>query len=177
MIMVRRRFNFYLFSLLVAALAAAGLAGCAARDAEGRKRKPVVLRLHLESYQDVAERLTTVEMGRAVPFTFKVERTPFLKEEQIIGALLVEDMGLYSIRITLDHQGGTILNQVTSGNPGRRIAVYAEFDEIRWIGAVLPERRITSGELTFTPDMSKEEAERIVDGVNYYAELYVKARR
>ena len=135
------------------------------------------MRLHLESYQDVPERLTTVTMGRAAPFSYPVEKGSFLKDDQIVAAALTGRDGLYSIKIKLDHQGATILNQLSSANNGKRIAVWADFGEVRWIGSLRLEKRITNGELTFTPDTTREEAEKIVDGVNYLAEQYGKGRR
>ena len=116
-------------------------------------------------------------MGRAAPFSYTVARGQFLKDDQIVAAALIEKDGLYSIRLKLDHQGETILNQLSSANNGRRIAIWADYGEVRWIGSVLIEKRMTNGELTFTPDTTKEEAERIVDGVNYLAKLYSEGRR
>ena len=180
MVTERPRINFYLFALhtlLLAALVLAPGLGCAARDQHGHKLKPAQLRLHLESHQDVSERLITVTLGRAAPFSFSVERGQFLKDDQIVAAALAEGEGLYSIKIKLDRQGETILNQLSSANSGKRIAVWADFGEVRWIGSVLIEKRMTKGELTFTPDTTREEAEKIVDGVNYLAKLYRKGRR
>jgi preprotein translocase subunit SecD len=180
MVTDRPRINFYLLALntvLLAALALAAGPGCAARDKHGNKIKPAQLRLHLESYQDVPERLTTVTLGRAAPFRYSVEKGPLLKDDQIVAAALAEGEGLYAIKIKLDHQGQTILNQVTSANSGKRIAVWADFGEVRWIGSLRIEKRITNGELTFTPDTTQEEAEKIVDGVNYLAKLYREGRR
>ena len=176
----RPRINFYLFALntlLLATLALAPGPGCAARDPHGNKIKPAQLRLHLESYQDVSERLITVTLGRAAPFSFSVEKGPFLKDDQIVAAALAEGDGLYAIKIKLDHQGETILNQLSSANSGKRIAVWADFGEVRWIGSVRIEKRITNGELIFTPDTTREEAEKIVDGVNHLAKLYREGRR
>ena len=180
MVTERPRINFYLFALnalLLAMLAGAPGLGCAERDKHGNKLKPVQLRLHIESYQDVPERLTTITMGRAAPFSYSVERGSFLKDDQIVAATLLENDGLYAIKIKLDRQGETILNQLTSSNSGKRIAVWAEFGEVRWIGSVRIERRITNGEMTFTPDTTRDEAEKIVDGVNHLAKMYLKGRR
>ena len=180
MVTERPRINFYLFALntlLLVALALAPGLGCAERDQHGHKLKPAQLRLHLESAQDVPERLTTVTMGRAAPFSYSVAKGQFLKDDQIVAAALTEVAGLYSIKIKLDRQGETILNQLSSANSGKRIAVWADFGEVRWIGSVLIEKRITNGELTFTPDTTREEAEKIVDGVNYLAKLYREGRR
>lgn len=180
MVTERRRINFYLFALntmLLAALAGMPGLGCAERDAHGNKRKPAQLRFHLEANNDVPDRLTTVTLGRAAPFSYTVARWPMFKDDQVVAATLLEKDGLYSIRIKLDHQGGTMLNQLSSANNGRRIAVWADFGEVRWIGSIFIAKRITNGELTFTPDTTKEQAERIVDGVNYLAKLSAEGRR
>jgi hypothetical protein len=61
------------------------------------------------------------------------------------------------------------LDTVTTANKSKRIAILAIFPEKRWIAAPLINQRNASGVLTFTPDATREEAERIVRGLNNVA--------
>ena len=168
-------FNTYLLATLLLGLAA----GCATSDADGKKKKiqPVKLRLHLESKQDVPEHLITATLGRSNPFSLSVERTPFLQEDKVEQATLLESMGLYSISVLFDQQGLRLLDQYSTANKGRRIAIWAEFGEARWVGAATITRRLESATLTFTPDTTREDAQKIVDGLNLVAGQVKKNRR
>jgi preprotein translocase subunit SecD len=81
-------------------------------------------------------------------------------------ASVVEDRGTFFIRIQFDHIGTSLLNATTLANPGRRIAVASQFPGLRWVAAPQIQGRIADGVFTFTPDASREEAERIVRGLN-----------
>ena len=50
-----------------------------------------------------------------------------------------------------------------------RIGIWARYTEARWLAAPMITRRITNGLFVFTPDCSREEAERIVLGLNHVA--------
>lgn len=169
-----RRFNTYLLLPLCLALAT----GCASSDGDGKngKTQPVKLRLHLESKQDVPEHLITATLGRSNPFSLSVEKSPFLQEDKVEQATLLESMGLYSISVLFDQQGLRLLDQYSTANKGRRIAIWAEFGEARWVGASTITRRIDSATFTFTPDTTREEAQKIVDGLNLVA-AQIKGRR
>ena len=69
--------------------------------------------------------------------------------------------------------GTALLEQCTTRNRGRRIAIFSQFGEkmkdYRWLAAPVISRRITDGVLVFTPDATREEAEEIAAGLNNVA--------
>jgi preprotein translocase subunit SecD len=171
-------FNIY---LLLAWTAAVG-AGCASpetKDQGGKKvrRQEAVLRLHLEANREDTEHVTTATVGRAAPFTVTVEKKSFLTESDLVQADVVEARGGYVIALQFDRNGAWTLDQYSTANKGRRIAIWAEFGETRWIAAPRITQRMADGKIIFTPDVTREEAEKIVDGVNYVAEKIRKGRK
>jgi preprotein translocase subunit SecD len=98
-----------------------------------------------------------------------VERTPFLYEAHVASAGVVTNMGGYSLYIELNREGSWLLEQYTSANPQRRLAVRSQFgkDPVkdRWLGAPLPQTAIRNGILSFTPDTSWEETDQIARGI------------
>jgi len=93
-------------------------------------------------------------------------------------AVLVDWQGTFDIQVKFDWHGTLVLDNVTTSNPGRRIAVFSQFGkEGRWLAAPRPERRISDGTLTFTPDATREEAERIVRGINNLAAKIKKKQK
>ena len=52
---------------------------------------------------------------------------------------------------------------------GRRLVIYCNFEDSRWLAAPVIREPIKDGLLTFTPDATREECERIVEGLNNVA--------
>jgi preprotein translocase subunit SecD len=151
------RFNLYLLSLALAA-------GC---QTGGAGKPATMLRLHLEVNRDGSDRNGPVVIGRAAPFVVNVERQPFLTESHIVSAAIVDDpQGGFQLRVQFDRRGTWLLEQYTTANKGKHCGVFSVFGQARWLGAPLMERRIADGVFTFTPDASREEAERIVRGLH-----------
>lgn len=150
-----------IFLLLALGLA---LTGCAT-EASRQKKEFTTLRLYLENVVRDDIRSKTISVYRAQPAQVAIEPVPFLGEGNLVGADLVEWMGTFSIQLRFDRRGAWLLDNVTTANPGRRIAVWAEFGPTRWLAAPVISRRITDGVFTFAPDASREEAERIVRGL------------
>jgi len=165
-----RRFNTY-FALAVAVLVGAG---CASSDS---KHRNVVLKLHLEINRDGTDRVGSATIGRSAPFTISIEKKAFLNELQIVNAELIESMGGYAIGLQFDQKGTWILDQYSTANKGRRFAVWAEYGEVRWIAAPKITQRLSAGRFIFTPDVTREDAETIVKGLNYVAGQVGKGRR
>jgi len=70
------------------------------------------------------------------------------------------------LKLQLGQQGSWLLEQYTVSNKGRRIAVNAQLDDFHWIAAPLINKRISDGVFTFAPETSREEAEKLVLGLN-----------
>jgi hypothetical protein len=67
-----------------------------------------------------------------------------------------------------------LLDGATSANHNRRVAVFARWPEGRWLASPMIHKRIADGVLTFTPDCTREEAVRIVRGLNNVAKKIKK---
>jgi preprotein translocase subunit SecD len=113
------------------------------------------------------------QIFRQSPIDVTVEKTPFLTEGSIAEAKLVNAMGGFEISVQFDRQGMWLLEQYTSANRGRKIAVLCQFGkdlkEHRWLAAPVISKHISDGLFVFTPDASREEAEEIVLGLNNVA--------
>ncbi len=177
------RFNIYSRAAcwLLLALMCGAVAGCeSAKEKDPKKfskRDQASLRLHLEVNRDGQENNGPVTIGRESPFEMNVEKQPFVTEFQIEKASVVDDMGGFAISVQFDKQGTFLLEQYTTGHKGRRIGIVAEFGQMRWIAAPMITKRVGDGLFVFTPDATREEAERIVSGLNRMAFLVKKGRK
>jgi hypothetical protein len=152
-------------------------AGCQTTEERQRKKEATTFRLHLSTRPDGTHRTGAVPIGRENPLYVGVEHNFFLDETEVVRADLVEGIGGFSIQVQFTRHGTFVLDQVTSGNRGKRIAVFTIADEARWLAAPEITHRIASGVFTFTPDATREEAERIVRGLNNVAEIVRKRNR
>ena len=183
----RMRFNIYL-CLLTAALGLvcraaepaaaktevdpkAKAAAEARRKAEEKKhrKEASTIRFHLETTSFGGERSQEISVLRSQPMKLWVERDPFINEGNVVHASLEEQSEAFSIKLQLDRRGIWMLENITASNPGKRLAIFSQFGEARWIAAPLIKHRIGKGEITFTPDASHAEVERIVRGLNNVA--------
>jgi hypothetical protein len=146
---------------------------CQSNKPDGKKKgddpEATTLRFFIETNPDATGRQTEAVVGRANPFKITVEDQPFLTEIFIKEATLVENMGLFEIRLQFDRQGTWLLEQFTAGNKRKHFAIYSQFSDARWLAAPLITRTISDGVFTFTPDASPEEIERIVRGLKNIA--------
>ena len=176
-------FNTFLCRLVASLVVVALFAGCASHDKAGaRKPKPSKrdessLRLHLEVNADGSDGNAPISVGRQDPFAINVEKKAFLTEFNIEQATVVENFGGFSISIRFDKEGRWLLEQYTTAHRGKRMAIAAEFGELRWLAAPLISQRIADGLLVFTPDATREEADRIVRGLNRVAALVKKGQK
>lgn len=160
------RFNIYF--LVVAAL----FMGCKSDSPEKSEKKKQdkelsTIRLHLEVNADDTGRTATVRVYKANPMLVGMYTAPFLDESYLDEASIVEDGGGISIRLKFDYpRGARFLEMATTSYKGQRIIVECAFPEIRCIAAPVITRRIVDGVFEFTPDATRDEAERIVRGLN-----------
>jgi len=160
------RFNTYLFLVMAMAL----VAGCqSGGKKKSGKKAEASLRLHMQVNRDGTQDNAPVIIGRERPIELNVDKSAFLTEFNIERAALVDRDGGFAISVQFNKQGGWLLEQYTTANKGRRMAIAAEFGEMRWIAAPVITQRLAEGLLVFAPDTTREEAERIVNGLNRVA--------
>jgi preprotein translocase subunit SecD len=132
----------------------------------------------METNPDVTEFSSPVPIFREKPIMVNVEKSSFLTEADIAEAKLVEVLGGFALRIQFNQHGTWTLEQFTTTNPGKRIALLCrfgpKFKEVRWLAAPRISQRISNGVLTFTPDATREETEQIVLGLNNMAKQAAK---
>ena len=146
--------------------------------ARKQKKDLTSLRFHLEVNRDGTDKNGPVTIGRTSPFVVNVERAWFLDEQQIQSAAVVDDgLGGFVVVVQFERKGSWLLEQYTTSNRGRCVAIFAAFNEPRWIAAPKIGKTISNGTFAFTPDATREEAERLVRGLNNVARLVAKGRR
>ena len=157
-------FAINLFLLLLLAVGSA----CKSTEEKERAKRAASVRLHLETNPDGTPYNGPVPVYRSNPVIVNVQQNflldeGFLKRADIVD---VDEHGGWAIRLVFDDRGARRLEHITTANKGRRMAVFAKWDESRWLAAPVITRNITDGVFVFTPDASREEAELIVQGVN-----------
>ncbi len=172
MIIQQRRFNIYLMLALVLGLCC----GCSS-EAGKRKKRVATLRIHAEMNPDAMGRTERVQVYRAQPFWMTVGKEPFLTEQLVKQAKVVDVLGGYALQIQFDRQGTWLLENYTAGLRGKHLGIFTQWcsppneklNQGRWIAAPLVQTHITDGLLIFTPDTTREEAEEIALGLSNVA--------
>ncbi len=144
------------------------LAGCKTTG-DKRDKETTAIRLYLEANDSDAGRSRTVSILREHPTPLQIQDSSFLDERFVEEASVVDWNNSFLIQIKFDWHGALMLGNVTGGNPGKHIAIESSFGQQRWLAAPAIQRRMTDGIITFTPDATREEAERIVRGLNNLA--------
>jgi preprotein translocase subunit SecD len=159
------RFNKYFWLTLVLAVA---VAGCQSSD--GKKKKiATILELHLEANQDSSSDHMPISISQDPPVIINVEKECFVDGADVAEARVVEDALGFKLQLQFNWRGTQLLESVTAANRGKRLAVFCAFGPTRWLGAPQIRNKISDGVLTFTPDATREEADRIVKGLNEVA--------
>jgi hypothetical protein len=126
------------------------------------------IRLHMET-ESPGMGSGKIKVMRSDPTTLNVEKNAFVDEGFLERADVIETVGGHMILLKFNTQGALRLQMWTVSKTGRRIAVWAKWTEGRWIAAPVAARALEDGVIAFTPDASREEAERIVRGLNNVA--------
>jgi len=159
------RFNLYLLAALVVAAAY----GCRTPESK-RTHQFCVLRLHLEMNPDGTDRSQPVPIFRQEPVMVNIEKQPFLGENSVAEAKVLDVVGGFALSVRFDRQGSRLLEEYSTENRGTRVAIFSLFGEpmtnARWLGAPIISRPITNGVLVFTPDATRAEADQIALGLN-----------
>lgn len=160
------------FNCILAAglLLAGGATACRSPEEKRASLEASTLRLYLETdFDTTGEKTAVVPVYRASPVLLRVAREPFLDEGHIVDAQVVDTVGGFAIAVRYDFHGALVLDTVSSTYRGQRIAIHSTFTEARWLAAPKMATPIKDGLLVFTPDATREEAERLVRGLNNVA--------
>jgi hypothetical protein len=162
------RFNIYL--LMFAALT---LCSACHTTRQTKEDKAVsALRIHIESNVDPSGTSQTVSVLRVQPVSVTIVNNPVLTEANILAARVMDAPAGdgFAVELKFDETGGLMLEQYSASNPGKHFVIFGQWGEKgaegRWLAAPLITHRITNGLLSFTPDMSHDEACRLVLGLN-----------
>jgi preprotein translocase subunit SecD len=157
------RFNTY---LLVARATLALVSACHSLGGHKKKKILTTLELHLEVTPDGSGDNQSVPIFREKPIYINVAKESFLDGEDLEEAKVMDELGGYVIRLRFNWRGTQVLSGITTANRNRRIAVLVGFEKERWLAAPMIEKPIMDGVLRFTPDCTREEADKIVEGLN-----------
>ncbi len=153
-------------SRCLAIFALAFLCGC---QTDKNAKQVSALRLHIEVTVPT-QTSETVSVFRAAPTRFTILKEPVLTEADITAAALIRSHGGFAVQIQFNEQALWILEQYSAANPGKHFVIYGQWGEKladgRWLAAPLITKRISDGILTFTADMSHDEAEQFITGLN-----------
>ncbi len=178
--------NFYARGFNLILLLAVVVCGCA-KDHDKKKKDTFLgtLRIHIESRgnlpgvggnlpntgADMPDTVKTVTVLRADPVEVNINPESILSEQDMLSVKLEDTAGGgYAIKIKFDEQGAWALEEYAAANPGSHLVIFGQWDKKpedgRWLAAPLITHRLADGTLTFTPDCSHEEAEKLVHTVN-----------
>lgn len=180
----RRAFNTYFLSLLFCPLLALWLGAepsstnapaATPKKDKKHKKETSTIRIHLEVPRTDSKNSTEIPVLRGTSMVVNVEKEPFLSEAYLSEAKLIETPGGVEIELQFDNQGRTALENYSAANRGKRLAIYSDFDkDHRWLAAPVINRIFSNGVLRFSPDATRDEADRIVRGLNRVAEVRKK---
>lgn len=154
------RFNLYFLVFCCVAV----FSGCKTTEEKQQAKEVSLIRFHLEARSGGAP--SAVRVPFRAGLVANAEPSPFLDERNIESAEIVDSDGGFVIQIRFGRHGQMLLEQVSTEIRDRRILVFCQWEEGRWIAAPVLRGRISSGYLTFTPDATRDETIRIVRGLN-----------
>jgi hypothetical protein len=168
------RFNLF---LLLAALSPF-LAGCSSFT--HRNEPTSTLRIFVSIASDTAmgpkDSTETVSVLRADPVQVTIDKTPILTESDLVAAKIIATPDAPAIELRFSPMGTVVLEQYSATNPGGHFVVYGQWGKklknSRWLMAPLITGRINDGLLSFTPDMTRDEATQFVLGLNNVAKQF-----
>ena len=170
------------FNLFLAITALAVLCGCQTTNKPTNKQDKEVsaLRVHIEANSDNTGTSQSISLLRSDPMPFTIAKEPILTEAGIIAARVINTQGGFAVEIQFDEISGLVLEQYSAANPGKHFVIFGQWGETqaagRWLAAPFITRRIVGGRLSFTPDMTRAEADRLVLGLNNVSKKTLKGQ-
>jgi len=167
-----QRFNTY-FLLLLALMFA-----CGCQSPETKRKKALsTLGVHLDASREAADKTEVISIPREHPVIITVQKAPFLTQNDVKEAKVVEVVGGFALRVQFDRRATLLLEQYSSDRVGKRFAIFSQFaappdqklNKGRWLAAPRINHRIADGVLVFTPDATREETDQIALGLNNLA--------
>jgi len=169
---ITRRFNLFL-----ALLALALLCGC---QTDKKDKEVSALRIHIEASPQSSGSTETISVLRSDPLLVTIFKEPILTEANLVEAKVIDARGGFGLQLQFDESSAMVLEQYSAANPGKHFAVFGQWGETpadgRWLAAPLITRRISDGKFSFTPDMSRTNADRLVLGLNHVAKTNQKGQ-
>jgi preprotein translocase subunit SecD len=151
--------------LLAITLITALGSGCQSLGDKKPGKNYSLIMLYLEQNNDGTKYSRKMAVYRADPVIFYVNSEPFLSTADLEKATLMEAIGGFALQLQFDRHGTAVLESFTTSNKGRRMAIFCQFTEPRVLAAPMITKRNATGIIRFTPDCSREEAERIINGL------------
>lgn len=153
-------------AIFCAAAVLAFCGGCKTTEERKKDKEASMLRFHLETNPDGSARSAPIAIFRKNPMPVNLMAGPFLTERDLTAAEVVEvgEDG-FAIKVQFNAHGTLVLESYTGSYKGQRIGIFASWTEARWLAAPRITQKIATGSFIFTPDCSREEAERICNGL------------
>jgi hypothetical protein len=171
-----QRFNLYFLAAALVVVAT----GCSSTLFHHKKEQIGILRVHIESESSAQGLTKSITVLRSQPVLVNVTTDPVLTEADVLSARLLDSPGGFAVEIKLDETSGWRLEQYSAANPGKHLAIFAQWSEKqadgRWLAAPIIVRRMAGSSLLFTPDASHEEMQKWVDGLNATAKKNAAAK-
>lgn len=153
-------------------------AGCATTPAEKQAKQEAkemsVVRLFTE-VRDESMAGSKASLPRSNPMEIKIDKEPFADERDVARAAVVNAVGGFAIRLELTSHGRMTLEQASVTHAGLRLVAFGQWSlnkeesVQRWLAAPVMKTALRAGVVVFTPDLSREEADRFVRGLNNVA--------
>ena len=165
-----------LFNGFLALMFLVSATSCSTSEERKRRKEMSSLRVHIEADRGSSDRNSAVAVHRSKPMYLNIDREPVLDESNVAAATVVDQPGgLFAVEVKLDRRGSWILERTTVMNRGKHLVIFSHFGEkARWIAAPEISAKNSSGRLVFTPDATREEADRLVRGLNNVAKKLEK---
>jgi hypothetical protein len=175
---ITRRFNLF---LAIMALASALRLPDNGQANKKQDKEVSALRVHIEANSDEpGTSQSGFPAARDDPMPITIAKEPILTEANIIASRVIDSHGGIAIQIQFDESSGLVLEQYSAANPGKHFVIFGQWGEKpaegRWLAAPLHHAPHSRRRLSFTPDMSREEADRLVLGLNNVSKKILKGQ-